>query len=268
MLTTQSSSPAQAISWMWMSPVKCERRGRKQASCLPGGSSFCGDGGMFVVLQHLRARADGQPAAAEARPIGLWKSRKCVLTPSPSRRTRDQLAGLVGGDQQRDAELVEDLGEVGAVDAAQRRGGRRVGSTGAAASRASPGGWAMQFACPGGQLRGPRDHRLDLAPAPRPLGSSSLEAGAGEMVSGAATPANSQMRSISGAGSSPRTARVDDAPARTGGRRSRSVSRIRVAIAHCSAAISGSELPARLRHSGVSEQRPRRALPAGQLGVG
>jgi len=38
-LTNQSWSAAHAISWMWMSPVKCDSRGTKQASCLPGGSS-------------------------------------------------------------------------------------------------------------------------------------------------------------------------------------------------------------------------------------
>jgi hypothetical protein len=38
-LTIHSSSPAHAMSWMWMSPVMCDERARKQASCRPRGSS-------------------------------------------------------------------------------------------------------------------------------------------------------------------------------------------------------------------------------------
>ena len=38
MLTSQSSSPAQAISWTWISPVTCEDRVRKHASWRPAGS--------------------------------------------------------------------------------------------------------------------------------------------------------------------------------------------------------------------------------------
>ena len=38
MLTNQSSSCAQAISWTWISPVTCEDRVRKHASWRPAGS--------------------------------------------------------------------------------------------------------------------------------------------------------------------------------------------------------------------------------------
>jgi len=40
-LTIHNSPPApQAISWIWMLPVTWLERGRRQASCRPGGSSL------------------------------------------------------------------------------------------------------------------------------------------------------------------------------------------------------------------------------------
>ena len=90
-LTTQSSSSCpQAISWPWMLPVTWQLRGRKQASWLPALELGC-DGRDVDEFPDLHRRADGQPAAVMARPIGAWKERKWVLRWSPSSRTMTSL---------------------------------------------------------------------------------------------------------------------------------------------------------------------------------
>src|SRR5271169_1094185 len=51
-LTTQSAPPTpQAISWIWMLPVTWHERGRKQASCRPGGSSLAVTAGTSTYSQ-------------------------------------------------------------------------------------------------------------------------------------------------------------------------------------------------------------------------
>ena len=48
-----------------------------------------------------------------ASPMGAWKERKWVLRWSPSSRTMHELAGLVGGDQQRGAQPRKSAGKLG-----------------------------------------------------------------------------------------------------------------------------------------------------------
>ena len=204
-----------------------------------------------VVLEDLRAGADREPPAAQIeahRALELPEVRVHAVAVTADRH---ELARLVGGHHQRAAELVEDLGQVRAVDAAQRRGLRRRRVDGSVGSvrlvrrpaRSTRGRARRARRCDRARTRSRRAVALRL--------SSSRRQGRGRRSRAAATPANSQIRSISGAGSSRSTA-WSTTHHRTGGSRSRSASRIRVAIAHCSATISASGLPARLRHSGVS----------------
>ena len=65
------------------------------------------------------------------------------------RPQHDQLAGLVGGHQQRDAELIDEGGEVGGMDAEERR--RRAVSAaagGPVVSSLRSAGWADASAHP------------------------------------------------------------------------------------------------------------------------
>ena len=130
MLTTQSSPPApQAISWIWMSPVTWLERGRKQASCRPAGSSRRATAGTsrnsqtwMVVPTASRSPSQGQAhRGLEGAEVGVE-----VV---PLVADHHELAGLVGGDQQRRAELPQQRGEVRRVDGPQRprvlRRGRR-----------------------------------------------------------------------------------------------------------------------------------------------
>ena len=87
-LTTQSSSPApQAISWIWMLPVTWLERGRKQASCRPGGSSLAVTAGTSTNSQTWILVPTASRSPDRAMPIGAWKARKWVLRWSPSSRT-------------------------------------------------------------------------------------------------------------------------------------------------------------------------------------
>ena len=87
-LTTHSSPPApQAISWPWMLPVTWLARGRKQASCRPGGSSLAVTAGTSAYSQTWIVVPTASRSPSSARPIGAWKVRKWVLRWSPSSRT-------------------------------------------------------------------------------------------------------------------------------------------------------------------------------------
>ncbi len=121
MLTNQSPPLPQAISWTWTSPVQWPMRGRKQASCRALGLKPAGDGGGVVVFPDLQRRADGQPVAvagqahrlAEAAEVGVQRT---VVGPE-----HHQLAGLIRGDENRQAQLLEEPWEAGGMHAAQRR---------------------------------------------------------------------------------------------------------------------------------------------------
>ena len=77
MLTTQSSPlPSQAISWIWMLPVTWLRRGRKQASCFPAGSSLAATAGMLRYSQTVLVPPIVSRLRSAAMPIGLANVRK------------------------------------------------------------------------------------------------------------------------------------------------------------------------------------------------
>ena len=122
MLTTQSSSPTpQAISWIWMLPVTWLERGRKQASCRPGGSSLAVDGRDVDELPDLDLGADGQPVAGQGHAHRGLEGAEVGVEVVPLVADHHELAGLVGGDQERRAELPQERGEVRRVDRPQRR---------------------------------------------------------------------------------------------------------------------------------------------------
>ncbi len=87
-LTTHNSSPVpQAISWIWMLPVTWQSRGKKQASCRPGGSSLAVTAGTSTYSQTCTVVPMARRSPWSASPIGAWNVRKCVLRWSPSSRT-------------------------------------------------------------------------------------------------------------------------------------------------------------------------------------
>ena len=99
-LTTQSSPPApQAISWIWMLPVTWLERGRKQASCRPGGSSLAVDGRDVDELPDLDLGADGQPVAGQGHAHRGLEGAEVGVEVVPLVADHHELAGLVGGDQ-------------------------------------------------------------------------------------------------------------------------------------------------------------------------
>ena len=120
MLTTQSSPPApQAISWIWMLPVTWHERGRKQASCRPGGSSLAVTAGTSTNSQTWIVGADGQAVAVEGHAHRGLEDAEVGVEVVPLVADHHELAGLVGGDQQRRAELPQERGEVRRVDGPQ-----------------------------------------------------------------------------------------------------------------------------------------------------
>ena len=249
----------------------------------PGDVGAPRDEAGVVLARRLRA--------SRSRLGTLWYSKTCERVPIASRPPRDvqahralelaevgvdavavaadrhELARLVGGDQQGAAELAEDLGEVGAVDAAQRRRRRRVrvdrcrGSVlGAAGER--------RRSSRGRARRAPSvrsSTRLDLR-APRALLRSPAGAVGGRGDRRGRARRRRTRRSARSRPPGPPSERAcSTTHQRAGGRRSRSVSRIRVAIAHCSATISAGGPPGQVAPLRRQEQRPGRAVPARQL---
>ena len=106
-LTSHSSSPAQASSWAWISPVKWEERVRKQASCRPAGSTRAARSGAACKNQTWARAATAMPSGLTASPMArskLWYD----SVSSPCRDPDgDDLARLVGGHEQGDAELAQ-----------------------------------------------------------------------------------------------------------------------------------------------------------------
>ena len=74
-----------------------------------------------VVLPDLQRRADGQPVAIHGQAHRLLEAAEVRVEHAPVGPKHDQLAGLVGGDQDRDAQIVEDRGKTSRVHAAQGR---------------------------------------------------------------------------------------------------------------------------------------------------
>ena len=117
----------QAISWIWMLPVTWLERGRKQASCRPGGSSRRATAGTSRNSQTWIAVPTASRSPARARPIGRLEGAEVGVEVVPLVADHHQLAGLVGGDQQRRAELPQQRREVRRVDGPQRRRVFRLG---------------------------------------------------------------------------------------------------------------------------------------------
>ena len=74
-----------------------------------------------MELPDFQERAHGQSIAGDRQPHRLAEVAEVGVDVVLVRPQHDQLAGLVGGHQQRDAELIEEGGEVGGMDAAERR---------------------------------------------------------------------------------------------------------------------------------------------------
>ena len=100
-------------------------RGRKQASCVPAGSRRRATSGTsrnsqtwMVVPMASLAAAVGQGQAHRGLEGAVVGVEVVALVAD-----HHELAGLVGGDQQRDAPLAEQAGEVRRVGGAERLGG-------------------------------------------------------------------------------------------------------------------------------------------------
>ena len=131
MLTTQSSPPApQAISWIWMLPVTWLDAGQEAGVVPAGRVELGGDGRDVDELPDLDRGADGQPAAVEGQAHRGLEGAEVGVEVVPLVADHHELAGLVGGDQQRRAELPQQRGEVRRVDGPQRRRVFRLGAVG------------------------------------------------------------------------------------------------------------------------------------------
>ena len=88
---------------------------------LAGRIELGGDGGHVAKLPHVDGRADRQPPAADGHAHRLVERAEVRVDDAAVGADDDELAGLIGRDQQRAAELIEDRREVRRVNAAQRR---------------------------------------------------------------------------------------------------------------------------------------------------
>jgi len=97
-------------------------RARQEAGVVPPGRLELGRGrGNVVKFPDLEARAERQPVARDGKPHRAREAAEVRVQALALGPDDDQLARLVGGHQQRDAELIEEGGEVGGMDAAERR---------------------------------------------------------------------------------------------------------------------------------------------------
>ena len=121
MLTNQSSSPTQAISWPWTLPVTWHDLGMKQASCrrrvVRASPPRRGRRGTPRFARPCPARACRLGAQSHRGPevseVGLQLARLVA--------DDHELARLVSGDQERRPDPRQQFGEARRVDAAQRR---------------------------------------------------------------------------------------------------------------------------------------------------
>jgi hypothetical protein len=79
-----------------------------------------GDGRDVDILPDLDRGADGEPAAVEGQAHGRLEGAEVGIEVVPLVADQHQLAGLVGGHQQRGAEPAQEAGEVRRVDGPQR----------------------------------------------------------------------------------------------------------------------------------------------------
>jgi hypothetical protein len=71
-------------------------------------------------LPDLDRRADGQPGAVEGQAHGGLEAAEVGVEVIPLIPYHHELAGLVGGHQERGAEVPQEAGEIGCVDSPQR----------------------------------------------------------------------------------------------------------------------------------------------------
>jgi hypothetical protein len=90
-------------------------------------------GGHVHELPDLDRGADGQPGAVEGQAHGGLEGAEVGVEVVPLIADQHQLTGLIGGQQQRRAELTQQAGEIGRVDGPQRL--RRPGFGGVVACR-------------------------------------------------------------------------------------------------------------------------------------
>ena len=102
-LTNHSSSPAQAISWIWTLPVTWHERGRKQASCRPAGGSLRRPPGRCGTPRP-GSGAEGQPIARQRQAHRAREGAEMRVEVVAVGPDDHQLARLVGGDEERNAE--------------------------------------------------------------------------------------------------------------------------------------------------------------------
>ncbi len=101
---------------MWL------ERGRKQASCRPGGSSLAATAGDVDELPDLHLGAEGQAVAGEGHAHGGGEGAKVGVEVVALVADQNELTGLVRRDQQRAAKVSQQGREVGGVDSAKRDG--------------------------------------------------------------------------------------------------------------------------------------------------
>ena len=124
MLTTHSSSPAQASSWTPMSPVTCAGARQEAGVVLAGRLDARGDVRGVAQEPDLVAGAEGQPPGIHRQAHGPVERAHQHRQPAPRGPGDQQLVGLVGAHQQRRAELLEQGHEAVGLGVVERDGGR------------------------------------------------------------------------------------------------------------------------------------------------
>ena len=233
---------------------------------MPAGSTFGAASGTSRKSQTssrvpiaIRSPSDREPhRLVEVAEVGVERALGLAQA--------DELAGLVGADQQRAADLAQHLREGAGVDAAQRRlagvlrpargEGNRDPAAGRARELVGAGEEGLEpLALVGGELRvalpGPGRSSGRRAAASSPPFQSSSQ--------------NSETRFSSSAGCS-RRAVCSATPQRSGGSRWRSARRVRVIRSHCSATISGRSRSFSSRQPGTSGRDHGGPLQPGRSG--
>ena len=101
----------------------------QEAGVVPAGRVELGGHGRDVdELPDLDLGADGQPVAGQGHAHRRLEGAEVGVEVVPLVADHHELAGLVGGDQERRAELPQERGEVRRVDGPQRRRVLRLGA--------------------------------------------------------------------------------------------------------------------------------------------
>jgi hypothetical protein len=98
--------------------------GEKTGIVLALGFELWGHGGHIAVIPHRVGAADGKPGAVGGDAHGFAKGAEVGVEDASVGAHQDNLAGLVGGDDQTDPELLEKARQIRGVDAVQGLCGR------------------------------------------------------------------------------------------------------------------------------------------------